>query len=318
MKISIVLSTYNGSKYIEEQLESIRRQSLAADEVIISDDCSTDATVEIIKDFIYKYRLKSWRLLENKVNKGWKKNFKEVLQIAVGDIIFPCDQDDIWNSNKLKIMSGIMRDNEKILLLCSDYKVFYNGDCASQLNLLSLQYKSVNKLVFDKSFLNVRYPGCVYCFRKDLLKYYKKYSWDEYPHDAFLWRTAALLDGLYHVDFISILYRRHNYTATGHEKRTISYKLNTLNHYSKVIESALDFLEEEKVLLQKEKADVVRKCNRWCTLRIDFLTHRRIISGVKLLNYIDCYYFKKTFIFDFIAVIFPKIYNWIVSKAVER
>ena len=317
MKISIVLSTYNGSKYIEEQLESIRSQSLAADEVIISDDCSTDITVEIIRNFIHKYKLKSWRLYENKVNKGWRRNFKEILQIASGDIIFPCDQDDIWNRNKLEIMSDIMQSNEKILLLVSEYKIFHNDSPISSV-VSTLQYSSIKKLEFDKDFLNIRYPGCVYCVRKDLLKYYEKYSLEEDPHDAFLWRISSLLDGLYYVDFVSISYRRHNYTATGHEKRTLDYKLNTLRYYNKVIEIALDFLKKEKVLLQKEKESVLYKCNEWCALRMDFLAHHKIKSGIKLLKYIDCYYYKKTYVFDFAAVIFPKIYNWIVSRAAER
>lgn len=316
MKISIVLSTYNGSKYIEKQLESIRSQSLVADEVIISDDCSTDTTVEIIQNFIHKYKLKSWRLYKNKVNKGWERNFKEILQLAIGDIIFPCDQDDVWNSNKLEIMSGIMQNNEKILLLVSDYKIFYNDRQVASI-APPLRYGPVKKLGFDKNFLNVRYPGCVYCIRKDLLKYYEKYSWVKYPHDAFLWRVSALLDGLYYVDFVSILYRRHTHTATGHEKRTVDYKINNLRYYNKVIEVALDFLKNEKVLFQSEKESVLHKYNKWCALRMDFLAHHKIKSGIKLLKYIDCYYSKKTYVFDLMAVIFPKAYNWIVNRAAE-
>ena len=68
MKLSVVLSTYNGAQYLEEQLDSLREQSRCPDEVIISDDCSNDGTVPIIKAYLEKYKLPGWRLIENDRN----------------------------------------------------------------------------------------------------------------------------------------------------------------------------------------------------------------------------------------------------------
>ena len=203
------------------------------------------------------------------------------------------------------------------LLLASNYRAFYDDVSVPQFSPLRLKYMPVRRLEFEKNFLNVRCPGCVYCFRRDLLHCYVKYSWNEYPHDAFLWRTALLLDGLYYVDFVSILYRRHNHTATGHEKRTVDYKLDTLQYYNKVIDLALDFLKEEDVPFREKKKLILYKCNRWCNLRIDLLKQRRLISGVKLLRYIAYYSHKRTYVFDIIAVVCPKTYNHLVSKISE-
>ena len=75
MKISIVMTTYNGEKYLTEQLDSLRTQTRLPDEVIISDDCSADNTNVMIEEYIKKYRLTSWKHIKLKKNVGWKKNF---------------------------------------------------------------------------------------------------------------------------------------------------------------------------------------------------------------------------------------------------
>ncbi|TQV61723.1 MAG: glycosyltransferase [Sulfurovum sp.] len=104
-KISICLATYNGEKYLKEQLDSLLNQTLTPYEVIIQDDCSTDNTVEIAKQYTDKLNLK---IYVNEVNLGFTKNFESVLQKATGDLIAPCDQDDIWKPDKLEKLSGLI------------------------------------------------------------------------------------------------------------------------------------------------------------------------------------------------------------------
>lgn len=104
MKTSVVMSTYNGEKYITEQLDSLRTQSQSADEVIIADDCSTDHTVEIVRRYINQHNLSDWQVIVNQHNKGWRRNFMEAMWSASGDLIFPCDQDDIWRNDKIKVI----------------------------------------------------------------------------------------------------------------------------------------------------------------------------------------------------------------------
>lgn len=73
MNISIVISSYNGSSHIVEQLDSIRNQTRTPDEVLICDDRSTDSTPEIVDKYIKMHSLGNWRLIVNEENKGWKK-----------------------------------------------------------------------------------------------------------------------------------------------------------------------------------------------------------------------------------------------------
>ena len=124
MKISVVLTTYNGSKYIVQQLESIKSQSRNPDEVLIFDDGSTDNTIEIINDFLIRNNLKNWKFEKNNTRKGWKLNFIDGFNKAIGDIIFPCDQDDVWHTDKIEEMAKILEENENINVLVANFNRF--------------------------------------------------------------------------------------------------------------------------------------------------------------------------------------------------
>ncbi|AKB86149.1 Alpha-L-Rha alpha-1,3-L-rhamnosyltransferase [Methanococcoides methylutens MM1] len=106
MKISVALCTYNGSHYLQEQLESIAQQTRLPDELVICDDQSTDNTIEIVKKFATKAHFPV-RLIINEKNLGSTKNFEQAIGLCKGDIIALSDQDDVWNPKKLLIMEGI-------------------------------------------------------------------------------------------------------------------------------------------------------------------------------------------------------------------
>lgn len=107
------MTSYNGDKYIEEQLQSILDQTRCPDEVLVFDDVSTDHTVSIIKNFIERNNLKTWHLVENEKNLGWKLNFFEAIKRVTGDIIFFSDQDDIWMPDKIEKMVKYMKEKDR-------------------------------------------------------------------------------------------------------------------------------------------------------------------------------------------------------------
>ena len=90
-KISVAMATYNGEKFILKQLQSIYDQSDKPFEVIISDDGSSDATVEIVQKFIRDHRLLNWQLINNSGEHGASNNFVNAISHCNGDIIFLCD-----------------------------------------------------------------------------------------------------------------------------------------------------------------------------------------------------------------------------------
>ena len=307
MKTSIVMSTYNGEKYIVDQLESIRKQSKMPDEVLIFDDCSTDQTVEIVTNYIQDNGLNNWKIKVNHQNKGWRQNFMDGMWLSSGDIVFPCDQDDIWHEDKLQSMSEVMEDNPHIFLLASNYTTFYEegGKKLLQNHGEKLNDKSLVKIDFNEQNFFVLRPGCVYCFRRELLKYYDKYAVDDDPHDAFLWRISELLDGLYVWNYSTIDYRRHSSNATARIRPTRSSKLETVLYYDRILKMLSDFSENENIKDQENKEKIIQRLTEWNSLRIRVIKRKDIISLIywlKLYRYRDCYFSNKSYLADLVLL----------------
>ena len=119
LNVSVAIATFNGEKYLVEQLQSIEEQIYPPYEVVICDDCSTDRTLELAKKFARKSRLKI-RIHRNKKNIGFSQNFLNCSSACKGDWIAFCDQDDIWLPDKLKrVVSEINEDRtNELVLVC--------------------------------------------------------------------------------------------------------------------------------------------------------------------------------------------------------
>mgnify|MGYP002597725427 FL=1 len=119
-KISVCIATYNGEKYIKEQINSILPQLKNCDEIIISDDHSSDKTLDVI----FQINDSRIQVYLNDKEKGYTSNFENALSKATGSIIFLADQDDIWKSNKVEVLQKSLEDSD---LVVSDAEVV-NGD----------------------------------------------------------------------------------------------------------------------------------------------------------------------------------------------
>jgi glycosyltransferase involved in cell wall biosynthesis len=117
--ISIVVATYNGSKYIKEQLESLLEQSVRPDEIIVMDDCSKDDTVKIANNLLEDSIIKH-KVIINERQLGVIKNFEAGIRNSSGSLIFFCDQDDVWNKEKLKVFLDTFNVNSDIGAVISD------------------------------------------------------------------------------------------------------------------------------------------------------------------------------------------------------
>lgn len=110
MKISVALCTYNGEKYILDQLNSILNQSHKVDEIIICDDRSSDGTVEIIES-LANANPEIIKIHINDENLRVNKNFEKAISLASGDYIFLSDQDDVWENNKVEEILNVFQKN---------------------------------------------------------------------------------------------------------------------------------------------------------------------------------------------------------------
>lgn len=109
--IQVLVCTYQGEQFIAEQLDSLIAQTYPFIEVTIFDDCSTDNTVNIIKEYCVEHSI--FQLHENIKNVGFLKNFENAISNTEGEYIALCDQDDIWHPDKLKLSMQEMKAGEK-------------------------------------------------------------------------------------------------------------------------------------------------------------------------------------------------------------
>lgn len=118
-KNSVALCTYNGEKYIREQIDSILEQSLKVDEIVVCDDGSTDQTLNILSEYENKFP-DIFKIHLNEKNLRSVKNFEKAISLCSGEIIFLSDQDDVWENNKVKIFSDFFEDNQNVDVVCSN------------------------------------------------------------------------------------------------------------------------------------------------------------------------------------------------------
>ena len=96
--ISIAMTTYNGERFLREQLDSLYRQSLMPTEIIVCDDASTDSTTSILEEYKQNHGL---TYFVNKARMGYNANFYQAISLCHGNYIALCDQDDVWKEDKL-------------------------------------------------------------------------------------------------------------------------------------------------------------------------------------------------------------------------
>lgn len=177
MNVSIAMTTYNGDKYLAMQLDSIIPQLENNDEIIICDDGSADNTLDIIRGYInHDNRIK---LFEN-TRKGAVRNFEDAISKCGNDLIFLCDQDDIWNKNKIETVKEAFRESNASLILHNATN-FRDGNVGRNESLIPIM-----KHGLIPNLLNSCYWGCCMVFRKELLAYCLPFPDKLIAHDQWI------------------------------------------------------------------------------------------------------------------------------------
>lgn len=289
------MTTYNGERFLPDMLDSLRKQTRKIDELLIFDDGSTDSTVNLIENYIDKFELENWKMRQNEINLGWEKNFVQGLNQASGDVIFPCDQDDIWHTNKIEKMTAAFEDNSDIWLLVSGYHAFSEngGKMAIQQRVKTETNDLISKVIFDEKYYQILRPGCTMAFRKELLPLFIINWKPGTPHDAVLWTIAILLRKLYLYDDTFIDYRRHNSNASRKISHGYKYKVNECDRTSQINEwySASSFYNSD---FKK----IIEECQAWCKYRKKFLVDKKLRYWFKLFPLKKYYLTQKKYIGD--------------------
>ncbi len=278
------MATYNGEEFLLEQLRSILAQTRIPDEVIICDDCSADQTVDILQNFIETNGLSNWFVFENQENVGYLKNFREAMTRAAGDIVFLCDQDDVWENEKIALMVSEMERNPSILALACNYRLI-DGDGDPLESSTRKYYNPPRKKTSDaislvKSGKMLYYniaQGCACAYRRKLVDMYcaVEECWI-LPHDWALNLLAYQEQGMYFLDRELLLYRIHGKNRFGISSswQVIYNRIPRLLDYAKTIGDAVE------LPIPEETREEIRTLVEFTYVRIRWLREKRLSTWI--------------------------------------
>lgn len=256
MKISVAICTFNGEKFLSEQIDSILQQTLEVDEIIICDDKSTDQTHQIILEYQIQYP-NLFKIHINNENLKSVKNFEKAISLCTGDIIFLSDQDDVWLNDKVKIIADFFNNNINVSAVATNgYGIDEEGNALDIYSLWDIP------LFFKEKNIEINYfritsisgnisTGASMAFRKALIK-------DIIPFPE--------ISGLHHDEWIALNAASKNYFSFLPDK-LFKYRVHSNQQVGNV------FLEKNK----KNKDDLISLFN-YLPEKNSFKSYKRTLS----------------------------------------
>ncbi len=226
--IDILLAAFNGEKFIKEQIDSILNQTCRDWQLLIRDDGSTDATVQIIKSYTGKFPDKIWLIEDNLGNLGTGHNFGRLLEQAESEYIMFSDQDDFWLPEKIELTLNKMKEAERLnpgepLLVFTDLKIVDEN-----LNLIADSLWSYHKInpqegsrLENLVFRDI-VTGCTIMINKKLREISVPIPDFSRLHDWWITLKAAKYGKIFILPQATILYRQHSANVSGTRKKTMT------------------------------------------------------------------------------------------------
>lgn len=222
--ISVALCTYNGERYIHQQIESILDQTLSVDEIVVCDDGSTDHTLSIIESLRESTKT-DIRIHRNKTNLGVCANFQKAVDLCKGDIIFLSDQDDVWHGDKVETVVGYFNlHHQKQVVFTDGQLIDGSGEAISDGTLWkcfgidNTCLKQIeNGLGMEIFAFENRATGATMAIRRgfEYTSSFSKFCIDDILHDGALAMLALIDNRLGHIDKCLIDYRIHGNQECG-------------------------------------------------------------------------------------------------------
>lgn len=297
--IAILMATYNGERYISSQLESIINQTEKNWKLIISDDASSDKTLNIINEYAIKdTRITILEQLKETV--GACKNFDRLIKHATNyKYIMFADQDDIWFEKKIEIETELIKLKEKEFGLYTPlmvYSNFYLSD--ANLNYKKKVYKREKKLNYS-IFINNWILGCTMVINNPLIKIVEGIPDSAQNHDQWIACIAQAIGWIDYVEIPTMIHRIHNYNATVREDTSMfKAKVNRLLYMFRKRDE-----EKQKKIIYLQ--DILERINRFgfqgSTIlnRYSFVLNSSNIKGMiyAILYRIRAFSFNQTILF---------------------
>lgn len=228
--VSVIMGTYNGAKYIREQLDSILSQTYPIKEIIIQDDGSTDDTVAICEEYARKFPM--IRFSRNEHNLGFNLNFQTAAMKAIGDFVAISDQDDVWFPTKIEKQVGAIGEHD----LC--FSTHLRGEDMQHTHLVSPQY-SLEALLF------CGFAGHTMLLRREFIQT-SEYWIDKIMYDWSLAICAQLHGGIVLVDEPLNWHRTNLASACHEEMRQAGKKIDARPTYQPYLYGITNFRRLQK------------------------------------------------------------------------
>lgn len=292
--VSIALATYNGEKFIRQQMDSLLAQDYPNLEIVVSDDCSQDSTWEVLQNYALKdNRIK---LLPREKNVGYVNNFIRVFMACKGELISPCDQDDIWYPNKISRLVAEMGDAS--LIYCNNRFINENNESLGIRSSDKIKMISGNdsrKILFCTSIC-----GHAMLFRKQLISLTDKL--EKAPYIDWMVAYIAMENGyISYLDEVLVDWRQHSKSTTYH------VRTSDKGAKAKMLETDRQLLEAFSAISTKNQDFVIRAKNTldlWMNSYLNFsmfifvirygkITHSAHPAKFPALKYLFGYKLKK-------------------------
>lgn len=304
LKVSILISSYNGETFITEQLDSIRKQTVIPHEVIIIDDHSTDDTVKVINEYIVKYGLnESWKVRVNTHNKGWKYNFHYGVQYTTGNAVMYCDQDDIWMPQKIEQVLQILESDHSINAVGTYETFLYNDGHVKPIHVLDKKLETIELGLHGENWF-IRCSGCSMIVRKSFLEKIDRYYVDCWAHDDMVWKLASIDGSFRLLHDSSIFHRIHGNNESRKKKRSLDIRMQECRNNLCVCEKLKEFIGDyTEVRNRKNKFDLVQKIADGNKCRLMFLDIKSPLMLIRIIfSYRTIYRTKRQLLGDILLV----------------
>lgn len=262
-RVDILLASYNGGKYIEELISSLQNQSYQNWRLIISDDGSTDDTLEIVRDHARADR----RILEPILHRSTghpKDNFFYLISLvdASAEYVAFCDQDDIWMADKLqKLVDEVQGDAPALAF--SDLEIIDSCGAMVERSFMELPSFNPNKLSLSTLMVQNSTPGCSMLMNRKLydLVVIPSVTSEIEMHDWWIMLIAATFGDIKFINEPLIKYRRHSENASGELKQSLIKGIATItevfNSHSRAQMQSLQFYVTYKELLDRKEKELL-------------------------------------------------------------
>lgn len=295
MKISVAMCTYNGSRYLEQQLYSIGQQTLPPYELVICDDGSDDLTAELVERFRDSA---SFPVLfhRNVHNLGSTRNFEQAIRLCRGDGVALCDQDDIWNPVKLAVMGALLDENPALAAVFSnadlidDYGALQPRDLWRRFGFTTLRQRNFNRHTAPDQLLHRdTVTGATLLFRASYTPLLVPIP-IEWIHDGWIALLLASIAEIKPLPALLMTYRLHTQQQVGAKETPLSVHLFTEKqsalafHMSQTTRFRLllerleeiDSMKEASFRIEPALFDKVKRKIRFSETRVSILGRSRV------------------------------------------